>query len=157
MGSVITPDPHPMDSYVPPLRPAPIMMVAIRHRDMEDVAYLRSFLDTGADGTVLAPWCPAVIENQIGYVLPWSPMLIGDIEVIAYDIGFSFDRGEHWFYPDTPVSYAASEDMYPWEEDMIIGRDLLWQFRFCCNGPAENFSLKVPGKLSRKLHQFFSR
>lgn len=157
MGSVITPDPHPMDPYLPPLRPAPIMRVAIRHRDLEETAYLGCFLDTGADETVLAPWSPVAIENQIGYAFPVSPMLMGDIPVMAYDLSFSFDHGEHWFYPDTPVKYDAGDDTYPWEEDVLIGRDLLWQLKFCCDGPAENFSLKVPGKLSRRFRQLLSR
>lgn len=92
MGVVIIPHPHPMDPYIPPFRPAPIMRVHVCHRDIEDVAFLRAFLDTGADVTTLAPWGPFVIENQIARLLPQDSIRVGDIEVPAYDLGFSFAR-----------------------------------------------------------------
>ena len=143
MGVVIIPHPHPMDPYIPPFRPAPIMRVHVCHRDIEDVAFLRAFLDTGADVTTLAPWGPFVIENQIARLLPQDSIRVGDIEVPAYDLGFSFD-GEHWFYPDNLVEYQPNSRLYPGREDILIGRELRWQLKFCCDGPAEVFSLKDP-------------
>jgi len=143
MGFVIAPNPHPMDPYLSGLRPAPIMMVAVRHRDLEGIALLRAFLDTGADRSILAPHSLALLESGIG-PMPSLPRYVQGVPCPFYDLGFSFDGGEHWFYPDEPVQYAESRARYPWPEDMLIGRDLLSQLEFCCNGPEETFSLKHP-------------
>jgi len=92
MGVVITPHPHPMDPYIPPFRPAPIMRVHVRHRDTEEVAFLQAFLDIGADVTTLAPWGPFVIESQIARPLPKDSIRgVDNVEAPAYDLGFSFD------------------------------------------------------------------
>ena len=132
-----------MDPYQPPLRPAPIMTVAVQHRDMKGIALLRAFLDTGADRTILAPHSLALLERAIGLIPP-SLLYVQHKLRVFYDLSFSFDGGEHWLYPDTPVEYAGSRERCPGNEDMLIGRDLLWQLKFCCNGPKSMFSLKHP-------------
>jgi hypothetical protein len=151
MGFVTTPNPHPMDPYRPDLnlRPAPIMAVAVRHRNLDGKAPLRAFLDIGADRSILAPWSLAMLKEAIG-PMPYGLRKVGQGLCRFYDLGFSFDGGGHWFYPDTPypdipgVEYAANRGRYPWDEDMLVGRDLLWQFEFCCGGPDSTFSLKHP-------------
>ncbi len=143
MGSVVTPDPHPMDPYDPPFKPAPIMRVAVRHRDRDGIAFLRAFLDTGADASILAPHSLALLEEVIG-PMPFTLRRVGREWRRFYDLVFSFDGGENWFDPSAPVEYALGRYRYPWNEDMLIGRDLLWQFEFCCDGPESTFSLKHP-------------
>ena len=143
MGFVTSPHPYPMDPYHPGLKPAPIIIVAVRHRDLEGIAFLRAFLDTGADRTILAPHSLQLLERAIG-LLPAEFRYVGGRKSPFYDLGFSFDGGERWFYPENLVEYATDLITYPWEEDLIIGRDVLAQFEFCCNGPEESFTLKHP-------------
>ena len=139
MGFVTKPHPHSMVQYKPNVRHAPMMRVAVRHRARENRGFLLAFLDNGADRSILSPWSLRFLEDMMGCKLPIRFYIRG---APFYDLAFSFDDGEHWFFPDTPVEYATSPRRYPWKEDMLIGRDLLGQFEFCCNGPAKTFSLQ---------------
>jgi hypothetical protein len=145
VGSVLINDTHPMHPCVSPFRPAPLIVVAVRHRDLDEIAYIKAFLDVGADVTQLAPWAPLAIEDQMGSALPPSFLRIDDKKVQAYDLVFSFDE-KHWFSPDGLVEWVRKRRKYLGQksEDILIGRDLLWQFNFCCNGPKEAFSLRHP-------------
>ncbi len=74
MGVVITPHPHPMDPYIPPFRPAPIMRVYVCHRDTEEVAFLQAFKE--APGLYASLWgnseirIPFTLASQV--LLRWS-------------------------------------------------------------------------------------
>lgn len=121
------------------------MVVAVRHRGFDEIAYLRGFLDVGADVTQLAPWAPLAIEDQIGHRWPHDFLRIGGRLAKAYDLIFSFDERQ-WFSPDGLVEWVRKRRKYRGLsiEDVLIGRDLLHQLEFHCNGPAQAFSLRHP-------------
>jgi hypothetical protein len=148
MGFVTKPNPCTMQIYPDDssIRPAPVVMnLVVCRESVNRVACLRAFLDTGADCTLLAPRGLRMLEQCLGPLLSEGLLPWHDKNVPAYQLSFSFDGEEHWFTPDSAVRYAETD--YPGDEcteDILIGRDLLWQFEFCCDGPSGNFSLKHP-------------
>lgn len=145
MLSIIKPDPHWMEPGTNSSKPAPIMDVTIRHKDINLQAKLHAFLDTGCDVTVLAPWSVNKLETSFALVLPSSPIFVGDKITIAYELELSFNSGLNWYAPDDGlIEWATSIIDYPWSEDMLIGRDILCKFVFCCDGPSKTFTLRCP-------------
>jgi len=148
MGFVALPNPQHMDPYQPPLKPAPIMHVMVHHALRKEMGYalLRAFLDTGADQTWLGPQSLTKLETAIGPLPLKSLKTAGGLRWYYDDLGFSFDGGLHWYYPDPDrrVRCAVTRTEYDYAEDMLIGRDVLCQFQFCCDGPNAQFTLKDP-------------
>ena len=77
---------------------------------------------------------------------PTNCQTAGGLRWYYDDLGFSFDGGLHWYYPDPDrrVRCALSRTEYDYAEDMLIGRDVLCQLQFCCDGPNAQFTLKDP-------------
>lgn len=155
---VVNPNPHPMAPYFPEWAPAPIMWVKVRHKSLSGTTYLKAFLDTGADYCVLAPWSVPWLEAFLGELpskeVLWQNESQPRIE-IGYELSFSFDGGAHWYEPvkgegsspDGLIEWKSDEADWSYEYeggDLLIGRDILHQLEFCCDGPAETFTLKAP-------------
>ncbi len=142
----IQPCPCPMFDCINQSQPAPIVAIAVRKPGEREVGYLRAFLDTGADRSVLAPHTLPFLEEFFGQLDVKFFATPGGELSLALNLEFSFDGGQTWFATDDWVELSESTADYPGlpeQEDLLIGRDLLHQVTFCCNGQRESLSLRV--------------
>lgn len=153
MRSVIVPERHPMLSVTTRVMPAPFALVIVKHiTSHRTLPPLLAILDTGADWSQLAPWIRGNMREHFCMTCDRFEChhLNGAEEAEGCDrLCFSFDRGNHWYYPVGLVECTLHNEN--WRglekgqgEDLIIGRDVLHRLEFIYFGPDDQFTLIDP-------------